>query len=169
MNAVVKRNLVVVALFMVLIVAAFGAPLLSAAFAKEGKEGPTWQPYAYSQEYNDSFQYSNIMGMGHSTNETINMTHNGSLNTIMNITVYFHEPLIGQQGYLNVSLWENDTLLFTDQTSDNVVWVYNGTLLNENLTIVILSEGSDGTMTGSNVADYYVFELDATVLWQVKE
>ena len=64
-----------------------------------------------------------LWGWDTPTNETINMTHIGPLNVTMEIVAHFHDPIIGEQGYFNISLWENDTLLYTNQTTDNVVMV----------------------------------------------
>lgn len=165
METVVKRNITVIAFFIVLILAGVGGPLLSNLMSKEAATGPEPITYQYTGYYNDSYQYNGIMGMGHSTNETINMTHMGSLNVTMDIVAHFHDPLIGEQGYFNISLWDNDTLLYTNQTTENVVWNYFGSLAGTNLTIVVQSVGSDGTLTGSPVADYYILELTATVEW----
>ena len=159
-----KRNATVIAFFIVLILAGIGGPVLSVLMSNDTVE-PKSTTYQHTEYYNDSFQYNGIMGMGHTTNETLNMTHMGPLNVTIDVLAYFHDPIIGDQGYFNISLWEEDTLLYTNQTTQNVVWYYFGSLTGTNLTIVVQSVGSDGTLTGSPVADYYVLELTATVEW----
>jgi hypothetical protein len=166
MDTLMKRNATVIAFFVILLLGAVGVPALAGLMESNEATAPEWVNHSHTEYYNDSFQFNSVSGMGHSSEETLNMTHNGSLNVTMDLIVYFHEPLFGDQGYVNVSLYEDDTLLFTNQTSESVIWNYSGVLNTTNLTVVVLSVGSDGTMTGAGVADYYILELEATVNWK---
>ena len=123
---------------------------------------------SHTETYNSSHQYNNVMGSGHGTNETLNMTHAGNLTVWINISCFFHEPWIGEQGYVRIILMDNNTEIFNNQTSESVEWTNNSNLTQKNLTVMIQSVGSDGTLTGASVADWYIVELTARVVWESK-
>ena len=60
-----KRNITVIAFFIVLLLAVVGGPLLSNLMSND-VVGPEPTIYQHTEYYNDSYQYNGIMGMGHS-------------------------------------------------------------------------------------------------------
>jgi hypothetical protein len=123
----------------------------------------------HTENYTTAYQFANMMGSGHGTNDTINMTHAGNMTVWINVTAYFHEPLVGEQGYVRVILMDNNTEIFNNQTSDEAEWYNVSNLTQKNLTVLVQSVGSDGTLTGAPVADWYSIQLTAYVVWELEE
>ena len=160
-----KSPVAIACVVMLLLVGSVGTYLLMTDNDEPVVEsGP--QMMSHTENYTTSHQYSNMMGTGHGTNETVNMTHAGNLSVWINVSCFFHEPLIGEQGYVRVILMDNNTEIFNNETSDFVEWTNISNLTQKNLTVLVQSVGSDGTLTGSGVADWYTVELAATVVWE---
>ena len=121
---------------------------------------------SHTENYTDSYQFENMLGAGHTTNETINMTHGGNMTFWINMSASFHEPVAGDRGYVRIILMDNETEIFNNVTSSDVMWSNMSNLSQKNLTVIIQSVGSDGTITGETVADYYVMELTTHVMWE---
>ena len=132
------------------------------------------EPTVESMEYNysDAYQYDNYapMGMGNSTQVTMNQT-NMSVIVEINMSGIFHEPLFWNQGSVNVSILDdNETVLWTDQTSDgqsnHTLVVSDNYSYNGNITLRIRSDGSDNATDGQ-VADWYVVRYDVWCEWRL--
>jgi hypothetical protein len=124
-------------------------------------------------EYNYSFsyQFNNYapMGMGNTTVVELNQT-NMSMWLDVNITSGFHEPVLWDQGSINISVLDsNDTLLWYNQSSggqanhtvnlsDNFTW-------NGNLTLRTMADGSDNATDG-DVADWYHVRVKIMCEWR---
>lgn len=121
-----------------------------------------------NNSYMDSYQYNNVapMGMGNQTDAPINASN---VTLIINITMesLFHEPVGWEQGYVNVSIVnENGTTLWeSEQTNQRT----NHTFILENhsgnLSLRVTSSGSDDTQD-SLPGDWYVISFDVTYRWR---
>lgn len=121
--------------------------------------------------HTDSHQFTNYapMGIGNSTDITLNGT-NMSVWIDINISAGFHVPLLWEQGSVNVSILdENETVLWTNKTSGGqsnyTLVVSDNYSYNGNLTLRILSDGSDNATDGE-VADWYVVRYE---IWSQSE
>jgi hypothetical protein len=121
--------------------------------------------------HTDSYQFTNYapMGIGNSTDITLNGT-NMSVWININISAGFHVPLLWEQGSVNVSILdENETVLWTNKTSGGqsnyTLVVSDNYSYNGNLTLRILSDGSDNATDGE-VADWYVVRYE---IWSQSE
>ena len=61
----------------------------------------------YNESWNDSHQFNSVLGSGHGSNYDYNASVNVTIELYWNITYRFEEPLVGSQGYLNVSFEQN--------------------------------------------------------------
>jgi len=121
------------------------------------------------ESYLHSYQFNNTapMGFGNQTTAPVNAT-NVSLYLHINMSAQFHEPLAWDQGFVNVTILdENETVLWSNQTSGGQI-EGNITLSNHtgNLTLQVLAEGSDNP-ADSSVADWYVIRYNLTYTWRV--
>jgi len=120
------------------------------------------------ESYLHSYQFNNTapMGFGNQTNAPVNET-NVTLHLNINMSSYFHEPLTWEQGFVNVTILdENQTVLWSNQSSGGQI-EGNITLSNHtgNLTLQVLAEGSDNP-ADSSVADWYVVKYNMTYTWR---
>ncbi|MAH42582.1 hypothetical protein CL614_02555 [archaeon] len=119
----------------------------------------------YENEYwMDSFQYNNMAWSGHSNQTNLTFNNTGELFINGSVQCYF-EDLGELRGYLNISLYINDTLLKNYYFQEYGEFNYTGHLSTNNITIVLQSVGSDSDPF-SDFADYYVFEIDADVVFE---
>lgn len=124
------------------------------------------------ENYTHSYQFNNLapMGMGF---ENVTEWNNTNMSVAVNITInsMFHMPLAWDQGYINVTLLdENNTVLWTNtsnggQSSYNLSVSDNYTH-NGNLSLRVLSEGSDNA-TDEQVADWFHVRYDIYCEWLV--
>ncbi len=126
--------------------------------------------YTSEHSSHDSYQFNNYapMGMGNSTQVLLNAT-NMTVIVEVNVTAGFHEPLLWDQGSVNVSILDNnETVLWSNESNggqDNYTYVvadnfsYNG-----NITLRIMADGSDNATDGE-VADWYVVRWDVCWEW----
>ena len=119
------------------------------------------EPYGY--EWRDYHQWNTMpMSYGNSTIWQLNNSSTNILKVNLSVEVYFSEPvLLLEQGYFNLSIYENDTLLWTNQTNDDIELSFNvGVTLNETIRLEIRSQGKD-THPESDYGDYFVMNMVA--------
>ena len=122
--------------------------------------------------YTDSYQFNNYapMGMGNTTQITLNET-NMSVWVEVNMSASFHQPLVWEQGSVNVSILDNNGTVLWSNESNTVTWrthmlvVSDNYSYNGNLTLKIMADGSDNA-TDENVADWYVVRYDIWCEWR---
>jgi len=61
----------------------------------------------YNESWNDSHQFNSVLGSGHASNYDYNASVNVTIELYWNISYRFEEPLVGSQGYVNVSFEQN--------------------------------------------------------------
>jgi len=119
-----------------------------------------------------AYQFEGVapMGMGNESIINLNAT-NASVMMNMTIQSYFHEPLIWDQGFVNISILNDDNdVLWENQSnggnSEVSLVISDNYTFNGNLTLRVLSEGSDDE-TDDKPGDYYIIEYNATAEWVV--
>ena len=138
--------------------------MMTKADTPVAKIEPTME--SHTENNSTSHQFNNVLGSGHTNNDTINMTHTGNLSFWINVSAFFHEPLLGEQGYVRIVLMDNNTEVFNNVTSTSIKWANMSNLTQKNLTVITQAVGSDGTITGESVADWYVVDITAHVVWE---
>ena len=87
----------------------------------------------------------------------------------INMSASFHQPLVWQQGSINVSILDNNgTVLWSMNpycNLENPLVVSDNYSYNGNLTLKIMADGSDNA-TDENVADWYVVGYDIWCEWR---
>ena len=126
-----------------------------------------------SAEYNHTFsyQFNNIapMGYGNETIVTLNET-NMSVWLDVNITSGFHQPVLWDQGSINISILDdNETLVWSNKSSggqDNHTIILSDNFTHTgNLTLRTMADGSDNATDG-DVADWYVVRVKIMCQWE---
>ncbi len=94
---------------------------------------------------NQSYQYWNVQPMSVGNVSEISFNNTGDVNITMNLTAYFHEPLLWEQGYMEYMLEYNNETVFnvTLNLSNNEMFWVNLTNVSGNITVRIQSNGSD--------------------------
>ena len=117
----------------------------------------------YNETWNDSHQFNSILGSGHGSNYDYNASVNVTIELYWNITYRFEDPLVGSQGYVNVSFEQNGVALASEEyTDENWDEPFNFTLTldsnssgdQDGFSLVIQSMGSDHGLNGGD-QDYY--------------
>jgi|TARA_Y100000310_G_scaffold342067_1_gene443590 hypothetical protein len=115
----------------------------------------------YSYEWMDSFQWNSApMSYGNATVWDLNTTAMNTLEVNLTVMAWFSEQ-VGpiEQGFLNVSILQNDTVLWENQTSNNTYWNLTIPVNNtEELWIEIQASGKD-THPESEMGDYFVLDV----------
>lgn len=110
-----------------------------------------------NQWWGDSFQWNSApMSYGNTTNWTLNNTSDGMLHLNIDVVAYFSEAVgpLGQ-GYLNISVLQNETL-WENQTSENGEWnVSIPVNTSQEVWIEIRASGKD-THPENDYGDYFV-------------
>jgi len=125
-----------------------------------------------TENYTQSYQFNNLapMGMGFDNSTAWNNT-NMSVHVNITMNSGFHEPVLWDQGFVNVSVVdENSTVLWTNQSNGGQHY-FNLTISDNythtgNLTFRVLAEGSDNA-TDEQVADWFVVRYDVYCEWRV--
>ena len=114
-------------------------------------------------EWYDSHQWNGApMSYGNSTVWELNNTSDGVLNLEIDLTTYFSEAnVLIEKGYFNLSIYENDTLLWTNQTNEDILWnVSLNISVNHTIILEIQATGKD-THPESEMGDYFVMDMQA--------
>ena len=128
------------------------------------EEAPSYQ----NETYSDYHVYENVMAMGHATSHEYNISVNQTMELYWNATYRFEEPLIGESGYVNITLEKDGMALVSEQytatTTTTTPLYYNASnITGENFTLVIQSVGRDHTIAGG-LQDYY--EIDTIIYYR---
>ena len=111
---------------------------------------------------NNSHQYSGSMYVGNYKQNITEINNTGSWNINISITCFFDDD-VENRGYLNLTLYNNDSILYRmiTNTSKNIQITEN--ITGNNMTAVFVGVGSD-TFSDSDMADYYIVEVDYTYI-----
>jgi hypothetical protein len=105
---------------------------------------------------NHSHQFWNIAPMSVGNSSSLNTSSGDFVNLTLELSAYFHEPLLWEQGYVNYTLTHNnDTLFTTTLTHSKETYQINVTNLTTNLTVTIQSTGSDDASTAAP-GDFFI-------------
>ena len=117
---------------------------------------------SYSYEWDDSYQWNTApMSYANSTLLVLNNTTTENLTFDIVIKTYFSEPIgpLGQ-GWLNVSMSQNDTVLWSNQTTNDGNFLWKGIITVNNtqeLWLEIRAAGKD-THPENDMGDYFVMD-----------
>ena len=118
---------------------------------------------ATQYEWMDSHQWNGApMSYGNSTIFEINNTSDGVLHLNISVDAYFSESnALIEQGYFNLSIYGNDTLLWSNQTSIDAQWDFNLNIsVNETIHLEIQASGKD-EHPDNDYGDYFLLEIEA--------
>ena len=115
---------------------------------------------SYSYEWDDAYQWNTApMSYANTTVLGLNNTTTDNLTFDIVITTYFSEPFGPlEQGWLNVSMSQNDTVLWSNQTIDDGAFLWEGVIVVNNtqeLWLEIRATGKD-THPENDYGDYFV-------------
>ncbi len=115
----------------------------------------------FHYEWMDSFQWNGgPMSYGNATVWDLNNTTVNTLDLNFSVMAWFSEaigPL--EKGHVNVSVLQNDTILWENQTNNETYWNVSIPVNNtEELWIEIRATGKD-THPESEMGDYFVLEV----------
>jgi len=113
--------------------------------------------YTFQESYdNHSHQFWNANPMSVGNNSIIELNESGDLSFILELTAFFHEPLLWTQGFVNYSLiYENETVWSVQDNSSITDYTFNMTNVTGNITIQIQSNGSDSQID-NKPGDYFI-------------
>jgi hypothetical protein len=116
--------------------------------------------YNDTQYWNDSHQFNGApMLVGYSNNTTMHYDiDNFTSNIIINVWCDFAQ-VGGIQGYFQIQIYDNNTLVYQNNTSETVIWQleYNNT--SDNIQMNLHSEGFDSDPL-TEYADYFILEVE---------
>jgi len=93
---------------------------------------------------NQSYQFWNT-GIG---NMSTLENSSGTVNIILELTAFFHETNVLDQGFVNYTLTHNnDTVFSTTLNHSKIIYYINLTNITNNLAVTIYSSGSDDNST----------------------
>ena len=129
---------------------------------------PEEDPLYQNETYSDYHVYENVMTMGHATSHEYNISGNQTMELYWNVTYRFEEPLIGESGYVNITLEKEGVALISEQytattTTMSAMHYNNSNITGSDFTLVIQSVGSDHTLSGG-LQDYY--EIDTIIYYR---
>lgn len=110
----------------------------------------------------NSHQYDDSMYVGN-YKENITEINNSGLWDIHITIVCFFDNDLENRGYLNMTLYNNDTILYRLITNTSQDIQITEDITGNNITAVFIGVGSD-TFPNSDVADYYIVEIDYTYI-----
>jgi len=157
----VNTNVVMASVIAILLL---GVVIYDYSFIDEEPLDPLTKHYE-NEHWLDWFQYDNMMWSGQVNQTNLTFNNSGELSISGSVQCYF-EDLGDMTGYLNISIYIGDTLIETYVFQESGEFNYTGYLSTNNITIVLQSVGSDSEPI-NDFADYYVFIIDANVIYEV--
>ena len=114
------------------------------------------KPQIVEQKWeNDSYQFWNSEPMSIGNTTILSFNETGNVNIMVELEVFFHEPVLWDAGYINYTLINENETVFTHQFSEGYIQ-HNINMFNiSNLTIQIRASGSDNT-TNEQPGDWFV-------------
>jgi hypothetical protein len=97
---------------------------------------------------NNSYQFWNIAPMSMGNQTTVSFNQTGNVTVTVHLEVFFHDPILWAQGYLNYSLINENETVFTHELSDDKAFFEISIANVSNLTIQIMASGSDNATDG---------------------
>ena len=117
---------------------------------------------------NHSHQFWNVAPMSVGNSSSLNTSGGDFVNITLELSAYFHEPVLWDQGYLNYTLTHNNETVFTVILNHTQETYYvNVTNLTHNLTVTIQSTGSDDPST-SEPGDFFIAAVNYRVFTTLK-
>ena len=104
---------------------------------------------------NNSYQFWNLapMSMGNITTFSFNET--GDVNITVELDVFFHEPLIWEQGHLNYTLIHGNETVFSHELSEGEMSFHINVSNVSNITMEIRASGTDNA-TDTHTGDWFI-------------
>ena len=118
--------------------------------------------------FNDSYEFTNVLRMGHMTQyDTEYQANNSTLTVYLNFSYGFEDRPFEQTGYLNLTLQttNSSTIYYSQEWSGNEETINETIVVNntyQDVQLRIRAEGSDGTFNGQQ-SDYY--EINSTFIF----
>ena len=127
------------------------------------EEVPTPVYYNDTQYWNDSHQFNNAaMLVGYTNNTTMNYeVSNFSSNITIDLMCDF-TPIGGAQGYFQLEIYDNNTMIYQNNSSESVVWHIETNISSNNINFIIQSEGFDSDPL-TEYADYFIVQIENDV------
>jgi hypothetical protein len=100
----------------------------------------------HSEEISDnqSFQFWNAYPMSMGNTSTITFNNSGNLFVTLELVAFFHEPIVGDQGWINYSLiYDNETVWFVETNNNANDYTFNLTNFTGAIIVKVESNGSD--------------------------
>jgi hypothetical protein len=93
---------------------------------------------------NQSLQYWNAAPMSMGNISVISFNNSGYVNLTLELSAFFHDPILWERGFVNYSLmYNNETVFSVTQQKNQTLYYVNLTNISGNITIDIRSSGSD--------------------------
>jgi hypothetical protein len=93
---------------------------------------------------NQSLQYWNAAPMSMGNISVISFNNSGYVNLTLELSAFFHDPILWERGFVNYSLmYNNETVFSVTQQENQTLYYVNLTNISGNITIDIRSSGSD--------------------------
>ena len=134
----------------------------SGCMGKDNKniiEEPNVIYYYNTQYWNDSHQFNNAaMLIGYTNNTTMNYeSSNFSSNITIDLECDF-TPINGAQGYFQLEIYDNNTMIYQNNSSESVIWYIETNISSNVINFVIQSEGLDSDPL-TDYADYFIVQI----------
>ncbi len=110
----------------------------------------------------NSHQYDGSMYVGNYKENITEINNSGWWNINITITCFFDIEL-ENRGYLNMTLYNNDTILYRLITNSSQNIQITEYITGNNITTGLIGVGSD-TFPDSEMADYYIVVIDYTYI-----
>ena len=112
---------------------------------------------------NQSHQYWNIQPMSMMNISEMSFNNTGFVNISIQISAFFHEPLLWEQGYVEYQLeYNNETVFNHFMSLGEENFSVNLSNVSGNITIRIQSSGSDDPAT-SEPGDFFIARTEYTM------
>jgi uncharacterized protein YceK len=128
---------------------------------KEEELVPTY--YNDTQYWNDSHQFNGApMLVGYTNNTTMHYDLNNFTSHIIIDVVCDFTQFGGVQGYFQIQIYDNDTLIYQNNTSESVIWEVEHNNTSNIIHMTLHSEGFDSDPL-TEYADYFILEVENNV------
>jgi hypothetical protein len=110
---------------------------------------------------NQSLQYWNAAPMSMGNISVISFNNSsGYVNLTLELSAFFHDPILWERGFVNYSLmYNNETVFSVTQQENQTLYYVNLTNISGNLTIDVKSSGSDDKTT-AEPGDFFIAKTE---------
>ena len=127
------------------------------------EEEPTPTYYNDIQYWNDSHQFNGASSLvGYNNNTTMYYgVNNSTSHIVINVLCDFTQ-VGGVQGYFQIQIYDNNTLVYQNNTSESVIWEFEHNNTSNNIQMNLHSEGFDSDPL-TEYADYFILEVENSI------